>query len=109
MANPADLLQTIEAFRRERGLRSCGPASWDQVCEKRAASMYAAAVQAIDNISEVARRSECDRKTVRDRMADARGLYFKDAIKIGPVGLYELAAELIRFANEMPEREASNG
>ncbi|NIP87724.1 MAG: hypothetical protein GWN84_13465, partial [Gammaproteobacteria bacterium] len=55
----------------------------------------------VGSIRKAARLSECDRKTIADRIAGARGIYLKDALKLGRDGLYELATQLTLMADEL--------
>jgi hypothetical protein len=109
MPNVSDLRAKLAAYHRERGVRKCPESSFDQVCERRAIAMYSAAVNAAGSIRRAAALSECDRKTISDRIAGARGIYLKDALKLGRDGLYELATEITRMADEMPDSEAASG
>jgi hypothetical protein len=111
MADVRELRSKIRSFQEEHGPKKCEPLSWDEVCELRAASMYRAAVEAVGSVRKVAKLASCDPKTVRDRQADARGLYLKDALKLGRTGLYELADEIVKWADEQPdsERTGSDG
>lgn len=109
MTDPRHLRSVIAQRREEFGVRKCEPLSWDEVCESRAASIYRAAVEATGSVRKVAKRADCDPKTVRDRQAEARGLYFKDLLKMPRAGLYEAAAELVKWADEQPEETGTDG
>jgi hypothetical protein len=91
----------LQAFHAERDMHKCDAPSLDELCERRAAKIYTVAVQACGGVRATARQSECAPKTVRDRKNNARGLYLKDALKVGKSGLYALAEEIVHFADEL--------
>lgn len=96
------LQEQIGGFLRAHGSNDSEEASLDDVCAIRAAKIYRAATEAVGGVRPAARLAKCDPKTVRDRRRCGRGLYFKDALKVGRVGLYALAQEIVDFANELP-------
>lgn len=109
MASVHELRAIIQARKAEHGVRKAPEVSFDEYCERRAASMYDAAVGAVGSVRKTARAAKCDPKTVRDRRADARGFYFKDALKLPRSGLYELADQIVRWADEQPPESERTG
>lgn len=105
MSDPIDLRARAMHALNGPGVRKTRVLTWAEHCEERARSAYESAVDTAGGRRACARAAEMDESTIRQKCDGAKAVHLRDVFKLPKAGAYQLAKELLDWADSLPADE----